>query len=216
MAQRVISQSVLNQNLKLELGYDLFLLKYFRCNFKDMSLKLILYVVVFILAFFGYRNYASAANLDLQIGDDAPSFKLNDAQGKSHSLNDYAGKYLVLYFYPKDDTPGCTKEACNFRNDISKFNKLGVSVVGISVDSIQSHYKFTQKYHLPFPLLADINGKVASNYNALTNFFIVKIAKRYTFLIDPSGKVSKIYTSVDTSNHSQQITDDIEFILSNK
>ena len=77
-----------------------------------MSLKLIIYIAVLILAFFGYRNYASAANIDLQIGDDAPSFTLNDAQGKPHSLNDYAGKYLVLYFYPKDDTPGCTKEAC--------------------------------------------------------------------------------------------------------
>ena len=117
-----------------------------------MSLKLILYVAVLILAFFGYRNYASAANLDLQIGDNAPSFTLNDAQGKSHSLNDYAGKYLVLYFYPKDDTPGCTKEACNFRDDISKFNKLGVSIVGISVDSTQSHDKFTSLIINPFYL----------------------------------------------------------------
>lgn len=181
-----------------------------------MSLKLIFYIALLIFALFGYRNYASAANIDLQIGDEAPSFALNDGQGKSHSLHDYAGKFLVLYFYPKDDTPGCTKEACSFRDDISKFDKLGVSVVGISVDSMLSHEKFTQKYHLPFPLLADTQGKVAYNYNALTNLLIVKIAKRYTFIIDPAGKIAKIYKSVDTSNHSQQIIDDLNLLLSNK
>lgn len=176
-----------------------------------MTLKLFLYIAVLLLAFFGYRSYA-AASTALQIGDDAPGFTLNDAQGQTHYLSDYAGKYLVLYFYPKDDTPGCTKEACHFRDDMAQLEKLGAKVVGVSVDSSQSHKNFAQKYHLPFPLLVDTNGKVADSYHALTNFYVVKIAKRYTFLIDPAGKIAKIYTSVDTSNHSQQIIDDLKLI----
>ncbi len=178
-----------------------------------MMLKLFLYIAVLLLAFFGYRSYAAASDT-LKIGDDAPSFTLNDAQGQTHYLSDYAGKYLVLYFYPKDDTPGCTKEACHFRDDMAQLEKLGAKVVGISVDSSQSHERFAQKYHLPFPLLADTNGQVADSYHALTNFYVLKIAKRYTFLINPTGKIAKIYTSVDTSNHSQQIINDLKLVQS--
>lgn len=176
-----------------------------------MTLKLIFYTGVLLLAFFGYHSYAVAGRA-LQIGDDAPSFTLNDAQGQTHYLSDYAGKYLVLYFYPKDDTPGCTKEACHFRDDMSQFEKLGANVVGISVDNSASHADFAKKYHLPFPLLIDANGAVADSYNSLTNFYIVKIAKRHTFLIDPAGKVAKVYTNVDTSKHSQQIIDDLKLL----
>lgn len=164
-----------------------------------------------LLAFFGYRSYASAATT-LHIGDEAPSFTLNDAKGQTHYLSDYAGKYLVLYFYPKDDTPGCTKEACHFRDDIAEFEKLGAKVVGVSLDNSHSHDDFAKKYNLPFPLLADVNGHVAASYHALTNFYVFKIAKRYTFLITPNGKIAKIYKSVDTSNHSQQIIDDLNVI----
>jgi peroxiredoxin Q/BCP len=176
-----------------------------------MTLKLFFYMAVLLLAFFGYRNYAVTSNT-LQIGDDAPSFTLNDAQGQTHYLTDYAGKYLVLYFYPKDDTPGCTKEACHFRDDLTELEKMGAKVVGISVDNSESHASFAKKYHLPFPLLADTDGKVADSYNALTNFYVVKIAKRHTFLINPNGKIAKIYKNVDTSNHSQQIIDDLKLI----
>jgi peroxiredoxin Q/BCP len=165
------------------------------------------------LAFFGYRSYAHAAN-SLKVGDDAPSFTLNDAKGRTHYLSDYAGKYLVLYFYPKDDTPGCTKEACHFRDDMVQLEKLGAKVVGVSVDDGKSHDEFSKKYNLPFPLLTDTSGKVADSYNALSNFFVVKIAKRYTFLINPDGKIAKIYTNVDTSKHSQQIIDDLKAIQS--
>jgi peroxiredoxin Q/BCP len=176
-----------------------------------MTLKLLFYITVLLLAIFGYLNYASASP-SLQVGNDAPSFTLNDAQGQTHYLSDYANKYLVLYFYPKDDTPGCTKEACHFRDDISQLDKLGAKVVGISVDDNESHAKFSTKYHLSFPLLSDKNGEVAESYHALTNFHIVKIAKRYTFLIDPSGKIAKIYTDVDTTRHSQQIIEDLKKI----
>jgi peroxiredoxin Q/BCP len=176
-----------------------------------MTLKLIFYIALLLLAILGYHNYATASN-PLQIGDDAPGFTLNDAQGQTHYLSDYAGKYLVLYFYPKDDTPGCTKEACHFRDDMAQLEKLGAKVVGISVDNSVSHAKFSDKYHLPFPLLSDKDGKVADNYNALTNFYILKIAKRYTFLINPAGKIAKMYMSVDTSKHSQQIIEDLRTI----
>lgn len=174
-----------------------------------MTLKIFFYIAALLLAFFGYRSYAHAAN-NLKAGDDAPSFTLNDAKGQTHYLSDYAGKYLVLYFYPKDDTPGCTKEACHFRDDMLQLEKLGAKIVGISVDDSQSHDEFAKKYNLPFPLLTDSSGKVADSYNALTNLFVVKIAKRYTFLINPEGKVAKIYTNVDTSKHSQQIIDDLK------
>jgi thioredoxin-dependent peroxiredoxin len=176
-----------------------------------MTLKLIFYTGVLLLAFFGYRSYAIAGR-SLQIGDDAPSFTLNDAQGQTHYLSDYAGKYLVLYFYPKDDTPGCTKEACHFRDDMAQLEKLGANVVGVSVDNSASHADFAKKYHLPFPLLIDANGAVAESYQSLTNLYIVKIAKRHTFLISPTGKIAKVYTSVDTSNHSQQIIDDLKLL----
>jgi thioredoxin-dependent peroxiredoxin len=179
-----------------------------------MTLKLIFYTVILLLAFFGYRSYAAAAD-SLKIGDDAPGFTLNDAEGKTHYLTDYAGKYLVMYFYPKDDTPGCTKEACHFRDDISQFEKLGANVVGVSVDNSTSHANFAKKYNLPFPLLIDSNGTVAESYHSLTNFYFVKIAKRHTFLINPAGKIAKVYTNVDTSKHSQQIIDDLK-LMQNK
>ncbi len=174
-----------------------------------MTLKLFLYLALLLLSFLGYRSYAHASDT-LQVGDIAPGFSLNDAEGRTHYLSDYAGKYLVLYFYPKDDTPGCTKEACHFRDDMAQLEKLGAHVVGISVDSRASHADFAKKYHLPFPLLADTNGAVADSYGALTNLYVFKIAKRYTFLINPYGNISKIYKSVDTSNHSQQIIDDLK------
>ncbi|MDP1766849.1 MAG: peroxiredoxin [Methylotenera sp.] len=178
-----------------------------------MTLKLFLYIAVLLLAFFGYRNYATASS-QLKVGDDAPNFTLNDAEGQTHYLSDYAGKYLVLYFYPKDNTPSCTKEACHFRDDMAQLEQLGAKVVGVSVDDTVSHANFAKKYSLPFPLLSDTNGKVADSYNALTNFYVVKISKRYTFLINPAGKIAKIYKSVDTSKHSQEIIDDLKNIQS--
>lgn len=145
-------------------------------------------------------------------GQAAPAFSLVDQNGKIHQLADYAGAWLVLYFYPKDDTPGCTKEACSFRDDLFKLEKLGAKVVGVSVDDSDSHAKFAQKYHLPFPLLADKDGKVANSYGALRNLGLFHIAKRYTFLIDPQGKIAKAYLDVDTSRHSQQIIDDLQHL----
>lgn len=174
-----------------------------------MTLKILFYTVVLVIAMLGYRSYAMAGELP-KVGNFAPNFKLKNAQGETHQLADYSSQYLVLYFYPKDDTPGCTKEACQFRDDLTQLEKLGAKVVGVSVDSSDSHAKFAEKYHLPFPLLADTDGKVAASYGALNHLIVVKIAKRYTFLIDPQGKIAQVYTKVDTSKHSQQIIDDLK------
>lgn len=179
-----------------------------------MLLKLFFYSAILLIAIIGYRSYAYASS-KLVVDGDAPNFTLNDTKGSTHSLSDYRGKYLVLYFYPKNDTPACTKEACHFRDDMTQLEKLGAKVVGISIDSSESNGKFAEKYSLPFTLLADTNGKVAASYNALTNLLVIKIAKRHTFLIGPDGKIKKIYTSVNVSNHSQQIIDDLK-ALQNK
>jgi thioredoxin-dependent peroxiredoxin len=172
-----------------------------------MTIKLFFYIAVLLIAIFGYRAYANSN--PLRIGDQAPDFSLEDTKGRTYTLKDFAGKYTVLYFYPKDDTPGCTKEACAFRDDMVKLEKLNAKVVGISVDTSASHEKFAEKYKLPFTLLADTDGKVAKSYQALTDLFILKVAKRHTFLIDPDGKIAKIYRDVNVSKHSQQIIDDL-------
>ncbi|MDP2152840.1 MAG: peroxiredoxin [Methylotenera sp.] len=176
-----------------------------------MLIKVLFYVAIIIVAFLGYRHFSSLQP-SLTIGENAPDFKLKDTKSREHSLSDYKGKYVVLYFYPKNDTPGCTKEACQFRDDLSKLEQLNAKVIGVSVDSEASHQKFAEKYHLPFTLLADTDGNVADTYHALTNLIFTKIAKRYTFLIDPDSKIIKIYNSVDVSNHSQQIIDDLRSI----
>ena len=173
---------------------------------------MILIGLVSAAAMLAYSMSSAAANTPKD-GDPAPAFKLPDASGQSHKLADYAGKWVVLYFYPKDDTPGCTKEACSFRDDLARLDKLGAQVIGVSVDDTDSHARFAAKYHLPFPLLADRDGKVADSYGALSNLLVIKVAKRYTFLIDPQGKVAKIYLSVDTSRHSQQIIDDLKLLI---
>lgn len=172
-------------------------------------MKIILLIVAIIALVFLISKQSEAANVPTP-GDTAPDFRLVDQNGQIKKLSDFSGQWVVLYFYPKDDTPGCTKEACAFRDDLTSLEKLGARVVGISVDDSDSHAKFAAKYHLPFPLLADEDGKVAESYGALTNLLVVKIAKRYTFLIDPKGKISKVYLSVDTSRHSQEIVDDLK------
>ena len=145
-----------------------------------------------------------------EIGKPAPNFKLPDQNGKIHTLDNFRGKWLALYFYPKDDTPGCTEQACKFRDDLHKLTALGANVVGISVDNTASHAKFARKYNLPFPLLADNKAETAAQYNSLLNLGIVKFAKRNTFLIDPKGKIAKIYLSASTSRNSIEVIEDLK------
>ena len=169
---------------------------------------------IFIVICVGIFIYLFRINImaapTLKPGDDAPNFSLPDNQGRQVNLNDFKGKWVVLYFYPKDDTPGCTTEACHFRDDFKLLENLGAQVVGMSIDDSFSHKKFAEKYSLPFPLLSDASGEVASLYGALNNFLVIKLAKRYTYLINPQGKIAKIYLSVDTSKHSQEIIEDLK------
>jgi peroxiredoxin Q/BCP len=160
-----------------------------------------------LLSVFGMA--ATAADVPA-VGTMAPEFNLPDQHGKQRQLTEWRGKWVVLYFYPKDDTPGCTEEACTFRDDLEQLTALDAQVVGISVDTSESHKAFAEKYKLPFPLLADSKADVAVRYGALSNWLVIKLAKRYTFLIDPQGKVAKTYLSVDTSRHSVEIVKDLK------
>jgi peroxiredoxin Q/BCP len=171
-------------------------------------MKIFLLLTLLACGLLLFHSISMAGQLP-QAGQAAPDFSLQDQNGKTHRLVDYAGKWLVLYFYPKDDTPGCTKEACSFRDDLFQLEKLGAKVVGVSVDDTDSHAKFATKYNLPFPLLADTDARTAESYGALNNLLIIKIARRYTFLIDPQGKIAKCYLSVDTSRHSLEIIEDL-------
>ena len=141
-------------------------------------------------------------------GAPAPAFSLPDQSGKTRTLAEFRGQWVVLYFYPKDDTPGCTEEACNFRDDIFALSQMGAQVIGVSLDDSASHAQFAKKYSLPFPLLADPSGAVTGSYGALPEGS--RYAKRYTFLVDPAGKVAKIYTSVETSRHSAEVIEDLK------
>ncbi len=141
-------------------------------------------------------------------GAPAPAFSLADQSGKSRTLAEFRGKWVVLYFYPKDATPGCTEEACNFRDDIFALSQMGAQVIRVSLDDSASHAQFAKKYSLPFPLLADPSGAVTDSYGALPQGG--RYARRYTFLIDPAGKVAKVYTSVETSRHSVEVIEDLK------
>lgn len=149
-------------------------------------------------------------------GQPAPDFDLTDQSGSSHSLKSYAGTWLVIYFYPKDDTPGCTKEACAFRDEYKLITEANTQVLGISVDKPTSHAAFAKKYQLPFPLLADTNGEVAKKYHALTSLGPIKFAKRHSFIIDPRGQIQKTYRKVNAAQHSQEIIHDLKLLQTQK
>src|SRR5690606_15918410 len=127
-----------------------------------------------------------------------------------HRLEDYAGKWVVLYFYPKDDTPGCTTEACNFRDDIYEIKALGAEVVGISLDTAESHAHFAEKHGLPFPLLSDADGVVAEKYGCLAERAGFRYAQRHTFILDPDGRIAKVYRDVDPKSHSGEVIADLK------
>lgn len=149
----------------------------------------------------------------LKEGDKAPDFKASDQNGKEVTLNDFRGKRLILYFYPKDDTPGCTAEACDLRDNHSPLLSKGFSVVGVSPDAVKSHSKFADKYNLPFPLLADTEKKILNAYGVWGPKKFMGRAydgvHRTTFIIGPEGLIEKIITKVDTKNHSDQILSEL-------
>jgi peroxiredoxin Q/BCP len=146
-----------------------------------------------------------------QEGYKAPDFTAKDQNGNTVSLSDFRGKNVILYFYPKDDTPGCTAEACSFRDNYQSLLSKGFAVIGVSIDTEKSHKKFEKKYSLPFPLIADPDRKIVEEYGlwAEKSMFGKKYmgTLRTTFLIDPNGIISKVIDKVDTENSSQQVID---------
>jgi peroxiredoxin Q/BCP len=149
----------------------------------------------------------------LKEGSNAPDFDLPDQDARNHKLSSYKGKWVVLYFYPKDDTPGCTKEACNFRDSFEEMQKLGVQILGVSKDSIKSHKKFAEKYDLNFPILSDEDKDVIKKYGAwgLKKFMGREYEGifRMTYLINPDGVIKKVYEKVNTLIHASEILSDL-------
>ena len=152
-------------------------------------------------------SFASLAQI--KVGSKAPNFNLSDQNSIQHQLSDYEGSWVILYFYPKDDTPGCTTQACDFRDAVKRIIASKSNVFGVSLDSVESHKRFADKNNLPFSLLSDESGEVSEAYDSLNNFMSFKSAKRNTFIIDPDGKVAKIYLSVKPSTHSQMVLNDL-------
>ena len=144
------------------------------------------------------------------VGKAAPAFKLQDQNSKWHSLSQYKGKWMVLYFYPKDNSPGCTQEANQFKALYPQFLKSNAVVLGVSLDDVKSHQKFSEKLGLPFPILADNNHQLADQFGIVRNLGITKIAKRESFLIDPKGTIVYHYNSVNTQSHAAQVLADIQ------
>ncbi|MEM5811859.1 MAG: thioredoxin-dependent thiol peroxidase [Candidatus Aenigmatarchaeota archaeon] len=156
--------------------------------------------------------------VNLKINQKAPNFNLKDQNGKVHKLSDYKGKWVLIYFYPKDNTPGCTKEACAIRDNFLEFRNLKLKVLGISTDSVESHKKFAERYNLPFPLLADTKKEVVKRYGVLVK---KKVATREhegvlrtSFLINPQGKIVKIYKNVKPEIHAEEVLNDLNALVS--
>ncbi len=170
---------------------------------RHKSVKVISLIVFFLVA-------SSSSLAALKVGDKAPNFSLRDQNNLTHKLNDYKGNWVVLYFYPKDGTPGCTTQACDFRDAVKRIIASKSVVFGVSLDSVESHKLFSDKNKLPFSLLSDETGEVAKLYDSLRNLLVYKTAKRNTFIINPKGLVAKIYLSVNPKNHSEMILNDLD------
>lgn len=163
--------------------------------------------LVLISVLFGAPLLASGQPV---VGESAPEFELPDQDGQLHSLEDYRDQWVVLYFYPKDETPGCTTEACEFRDNIFAYRKLGAQVLGVSLDDVESHKAFAENHDLPFPLLADSDGVVSESYGVKTKMFGMTVAKRQTFIIAPDGTLVKHYAKVKPATHSAEVLTDLE------
>jgi len=173
---------------------------------KEFAMRFFAVLLATSLAFCGVA-FAEDGPAD---GQAAPGFKLQDQHGKMQELSQYKGKWVVLYFYPKDDTPGCTTEACTFRDDVIKLHKVGAEVLGVSLDDVKSHAAFAEKYHLPFPILSDNTQEVAKTYGVLTTAKSGMVyARRETFLVNPKGVIAKHYKDVDPKENSAQVLADL-------
>ena len=163
---------------------------------------LLLCVVVLLLT----ALKAQAGGIVISEGQKAPDFELLDQNGSAVRLSEYRGKrWTVLYFYPKDDTPGCTKEACSFRDNLLQLQSVDAVVLGVSVDGVKSHQKFAEKFNLNFPILSDTDYKTCELYGTLTRFMGMKLARRSTFLIDPDGIIRKVFPKVKPTDHALEV-----------
>jgi peroxiredoxin Q/BCP len=180
----------------------------FQSQFKETKMKKSL-----LSAIVGLATLALMQGADTQTqpaaGTAAPDFSLATSDGSQISLKDYKGKWVVLYFYPKDFTSGCTIEAKNFQRDLDQYTKTGAVVLGVSVDNAQSHKEFCAKEGLNFKLLADPDGKISAQYGSTMQYQGATMAARNTFLINPEGKIAKVYTSVKPAEHSEQVLKDL-------
>ena len=153
----------------------------------------------------------------LNVGDKAPAFSLLDQDGKTHTLADYAGTWKVIYFYPKDDTPGCTKEACGLRDAFPSFGDVNTTVLGVSKDSVQKHKKFADKYELPFTLLSDESTDMIQAYGAWKEKSMFGKTymgiNRISYLVDPDGVIAKVYPKVKPAEHAKELLQDLEALM---
>lgn len=165
-------------------------------------------VIVAIIGLLASR--LRAGDKEPAVGSAAPDFTLNSQDGRPVSLHDFKGKWVVLYFYPKDGTTGCTIEAHNFERDLSKYNAKNAVILGVSVQDEKSHQEFCAKQGLNFKLLADNNKEVSEKYDSIMNLGVAKLSARHTFLIGPDGTVRKVWNEVDVKTHSDQVLAAIE------
>jgi thioredoxin-dependent peroxiredoxin len=163
----------------------------------------VLLLGVFVVG--AYRAFAGPVKFTIKVGQSAPDFTLADQAGKPVTLSELQGRWVVLYFYPKDDTPGCTKEACSFRDNLVALQQLNAAVLGVSVDDVESHRDFAEKFELNFPLLADPDHQVCRLYGTLTSYLGFKVASRSTVIIDPGGIVRQLFPNVKPTDHALEI-----------
>ncbi len=174
-------------------------------------IKILLFLVVLAGAAYLAFRWAGRGEIPA-VGGPAPAFELRDGEGRVHRLADHAGRWLVLYFYPKDETPGCTAQACNLRDGFAEFRRRDVALLGVSLDDSASHAAFARHHRLPFPLLSDPDGRVAGAYGALWALGPVRFAKRHTYLVDPRGRIARTFVSVTPGTHSADLLAEIERI----
>jgi Peroxiredoxin len=169
---------------------------------------------IFLSAIVGLSTLSFVQAVETQkqpeLGKPAPDFSLTTGDGSQVSLKDYRGKWVVLYFYPKDFTSGCTMEARNFQRDLAKYEGTGTVILGVSVDTAQSHKDFCAKEGLNFKLLADPDAKVSTEYGSVMDYKGSKLAARNTFIINPKGEIAKVYTGVKPAEHSEQVLKDLD------
>ena len=166
--------------------------------------KYIFLLAFLVVAMFALRSVSAVTEMPA-VGTNAPTFNLTTNEGKQASLSDFKGKWVVLYFYPKDFTGGCTLEAHNFQRDLSKYDAVNAVILGVSVDTAESHKSFCAKEGLNFKLLSDSDAKVSDQYGSVMEYNGMKLSARNTFIIDPQGKIAKVFAKVNPAVHSEEV-----------